>query len=473
MVKGPAGTQAMPSGTAGGSGAADAVSAGGGGGAGGGGTGAAVSAGTTVAGTALAALGSAAGASRAGSRAEQAATSAAATQAVIRGRTMAASYEAGRQKAKGRPRGPAILLRVAMSTLALLGHGRFGASLAALFQEAGHAVRAFDPDAAVPDALRAGSPADLVHGADFVALAVPVPRVGEALAALRPHLGPAHVVFDVGSVKVGPVAAMAAALGREVPWVGTHPLFGPVSLVRGERPLRAVVCPSPLHPAAAAAVSALFARIGCEVLEQDADAHDRAMAWTHALAFFVAKGMLDAGAPTDVAFAPPSFHAIARTIESVRADAGHLYGALHRENPYAGDARRALLGALTAADQGLRAPEEAGRAEGVGGLGSGSGGGGGMGIPDLGAVSPALSEARELIDEVDRELLDLLARRARLSRRAAAAKADLGAPVRDARREAALLEARRREAALLGLDPEAVGGIFEAVLRFSRGVQGR
>jgi prephenate dehydrogenase len=45
--------------------------------------------------------------------------------------------------------------------------------------------------------------------------------------------------------------------------------------------------------------------------------------------------------------------------------------------------------------------------------------------------------------------------------------------VRDARREAALLEARRREAARLGLDPEAVGGIFEAVLRFSRGVQER
>ena len=49
------------------------------------------------------------------------------------------------------------------------------------------------------------------------------------------------------------------------------------------------------------------------------------MAWTHALAFFVAKGMIDAGAGMEVPFAPPSFQAIARTIEIVRSDAGHLF----------------------------------------------------------------------------------------------------------------------------------------------------
>ena len=265
----------------------------------------------------------------------------------------------------------------------------------------------------------------------------------------------------MGSVKVGPTAMMAAALGRAVPWVGTHPLFGPVSLVRGERPLRVVMCPNPLHPAAVAEVSALFARLGCQVLEQDADAHDRAMAWTHALAFFVAKGMIDAGVPVDLVYAPPSFQAIARTIESVRADAGHLFGALHRENPYAAEARRALLDALGAADRGLGEPTPSAREAAA------------LTIPDLGACSTALSEARELIDEVDRELLALLDRRARLSRRAAQAKAELGAPVRDARREAELLEARRREASLLGLDAGAVGDIFDAVLRFSRKVQER
>lgn len=346
-----------------------------------------------------------------------------------------------------------------MTTIAFLGYGRFGAALAGLFRDAGHLIRAFDPQAGVPVEERASSPEDLVRGASHVVVAVPVPSLGDALAELRPHLAPSQVVLDVGSVKAGPVAVMAATLGRAVPWVGTHPLFGPVSLLRDDRPLRAVVCPNPAHPEAVAEVSALYARIGCQVLEQDADAHDKSMAWTHALAFFLARGLLDAGVPTEAAFAPPSFQAIARTIELVRADAGHLYGVLQRENPYAADARRALREALDAADARLREPEGDARAEAA------------LTVPDLGAASPVLSRTRALIDEVDRELLELLARRARLSRRAAVAKADLGAPVRDARREAELLDARRRGATQLGLDPESVSEIFEAVLRFSRQLQ--
>jgi prephenate dehydrogenase len=346
-----------------------------------------------------------------------------------------------------------------MSTIAIIGYGRFGSALGALLLEAGEHVRAFDPDAPVPEPQRRSSLGAVAAGADFIALAVPVPRMADSVAALRPHLAATQIVFDVGSVKVGPTAVMAAHLGREVPWVATHPLFGPLSLLRGERPLRAVVCPSALHPEAAAGVAALFRRIGCEVIEQDADAHDRAMAWTHALAFFVAKGMLDAGVPTSLVYVPPSFQAIERTIEAVRGDAGHLFTALHRENPYAGDARRALLDALGDADRKLRDPA------------ADAPGSSTLDIPDLGTFSSALGETRELIDDVDRELLSLLGRRALLARRAAAAKAELGLAVRDPRREAALLAARRRDAELLGLDPSAVGAVFEAVLGFSRKVQ--
>src|SRR5262249_1923098 len=161
---------------------------------------------------------------------------------------------------------------------------------------------------------------------------------------------PDQVVFDVGSVKVATAAVMGARLGRDIPWAATHPLFGPVSLARGERPLRVVVCPSPLHPAAAVSVGALFRRVGCQVVEQEIHEHDRAMAWTHALAFFVAKGMLDAGVPTELTFVPPSFQAILYTIAAVRADAGHLFTTLHRDNPYAAEARRALLDALGSVD---------------------------------------------------------------------------------------------------------------------------
>jgi prephenate dehydrogenase len=346
-----------------------------------------------------------------------------------------------------------------MTTVALLGYGRFGAALGALLREADVNVRAFDEGAHVPEEVRAGSVEELARGADVVVVAVPVPAMHGAFEALRPHVGKDQIVVDVGSVKTGPARAMAEVFGDAVPWVATHPLFGPVSLSRGERPLVAIVCPNPMHPEATRAVASLYARIGCLVVEQDVDAHDRAMAWTHALAFFVAKGMLDAGVPVDAPHAPPSFQALARVVEAARADAGHLLTALHRENPHAAEARARLLAALTAADANLSITPAGTTAQPID-------------LPAPEGPSPALQETRTLIDEVDREIVALLSRRARLSMRAAREKARLGQPVRDPAREAQLVAARRRWAEEKNLSPDAVSAIFEAILRWSRRIQG-
>ncbi len=344
--------------------------------------------------------------------------------------------------------------------VAVLGFGRFGKALGSLLAEAQIPYRALDPGAQVPAAVRAGSVTELVSGATFVVLAVPVPRTREALAALRPHLTARHTVLDVGSVKVHPYADLEAVLGDAIPWVATHPLFGPVSLALAERPLRVVVCPSPRHPEAAVRASELYRRIGCEVIEQTPESHDRVMAHTHALTFYVAKGMLDAGAGMDVPFAPPSFQAISRTIETVRSDAGHLFAAIQRENPFAREARQQLLEALVQIDRALEqapgdAAPEASR----------------FAIPDLGTRSPELQETRELIDDLDHELLGLLARRATLARRAGKAKAELGHPIVDTQRETRLLAERRAWAESMQLDPDAIDELFRAILRFSRRAQ--
>jgi prephenate dehydrogenase len=346
-----------------------------------------------------------------------------------------------------------------MRRVGILGHGRFGAALADLIHEAGLEVRALDAHAEVPEGRRAAGVEELVAGADVVIVAVPVGAIPEALVALRPHLRPEQLVLDVGSVKVHPIEAMRATLGDAIPWVGTHPLFGPVSLAHAERPLRVVICPNPQHPGAAARARALYERVGCWTLEQDAASHDKAMAETHALAFFVAKGMLDAGVDPRVPNAPPSFQAMARTIESVRGDAGHLFAAIHAENPYAGDARRRLLDALGALDASIASATPAARDET-------------LAIPEGPArSSPELLEARDLIDELDRELVTMLARRAELSRRARAAKSREGKPVHDPTRETQLIAARRAWAAELSIDEQSVEDVFRAVLRFSRRVQ--
>ncbi|HSP79180.1 MAG TPA: prephenate dehydrogenase/arogenate dehydrogenase family protein [Myxococcaceae bacterium] len=342
--------------------------------------------------------------------------------------------------------------------MALVGYGRFGGALGALLTESGLDYRAFDPYAEVPEPHRATSLRELVAGAGLVVVTVPVPRLRAVLEELRPHLDPEQLVLDVGSVKVKPVEDLAAVLGTEVPWVGTHPLFGPLSLAMAERPLRVVVCPNPLHPGAAERARRFYEGLGCEVIEQTPEGHDRVMAHTHAITFFVAKGMIDAGAGMDMPFAPASFKALARTIAIVRSDAGHLFSAIQRENPFAPEARRRLLEALGEIHRELEAvPALAETPEAAR-----------LTIPALETGGPELRETREHIDQLDRELLGLLARRTQLAQRAARAKAQAGHPVVDPAREEALLAARRAWASEQALDAEGVESVFRAILRFSR-----
>lgn len=343
---------------------------------------------------------------------------------------------------------------------ALLGFGRFGRALSWLLEEAGLAVRALDPGADVPSALRATTIPELVQGADVVIVAVPVPALPGALASLAPHLTPQMLVLDVGSVKTGPEQALADALGDRVPWCATHPLFGPASLARGERSMRVVVCPNTMHPDGAPRARRLYERIGCEVIEQSADDHDQIMARTHVLTFFIAKGLMDAGAGGDVPFAPPSFQALHRALEAVRIDAGHLFYAIQHENPFAATERRRLIDALQNVDDQIseaidRRPEPAP-----------------MAIPDLGQPTRDLSDVRQQIDLLDRELFEVLARRAQLSLRAAQAKAKEGrAAIRDPERERRILEERARWAQEAGLDGQAIKDVFDSIMRFSRSLQ--
>lgn len=230
-------------------------------------------------------------------------------------------------------------------TFAILGYGRFGQAFAGLLQQAGYRVRAFDPQAKVPIDLAAPSAAAAIDGAAWVVLAMPVPHLRTALLALRPQLHAGQTVLDVGSVKMRPCATMDELLGAAIPHAGTHPLFGPLSLARGE-PLRTVVCPAADHPQAAARAGALFRALGCEVIEQDPESHDRAMAMTHALAFFIAKGLVDLGVDDGMPVAPPSFQGMKHMLAAVRGDAGHLFAAIQRENPFAAEARAQLLAEL-------------------------------------------------------------------------------------------------------------------------------
>lgn len=236
--------------------------------------------------------------------------------------------------------------RPAPRRFAILGYGRFGRAFAELVVQAGHVARVHDPHAAVEAEYAAATAAEAIDQAEWVVLAMPVPHMRDALLALRPHLHPGHTVIDVGSVKMHPCALLDEVLGAQIPHAGTHPLFGPLSLARGERPLRTVLCASPRHPGAATRTADMLAGLGCEVIAQDPSTHDQAMASTHALVFFIAKGLVDMGVDDDLTVAPPSFQGLKHMLAAVRGDAGHLFAAIQQENPFAAEARTRLIASL-------------------------------------------------------------------------------------------------------------------------------
>jgi len=347
-----------------------------------------------------------------------------------------------------------------ITKVAMLGFGRFGCAFAARLAASGVGLSAYDPVADIPEDWRATSPQDAAADADLIVLAMPVSEFRRSLEELRPLLRPQQIVMDVGSVKLGPEADLREVLGSERPWVASHPLFGPVSIAKGERRLEVVLCPNPLHPQAVSEVARFLQAQGFRILHYGAEEHDREMAANHALTFFLAKGLLDAGLHLDSPIAPPSAAGIRNSLASVQADAGQLYATLQRANPFAAEVRQKFLEALAAADAALRSPAAAGataHAEPAS-----------LRIAESAQTPPQLQQARELIDDLDRELLQLLARRAELSMRAAHAKVDVGRGVRDDARERSVLEQRRQMASDFQLDREAVAEVFQAIMAFSR-----
>ncbi|NJD18999.1 MAG: prephenate dehydrogenase/arogenate dehydrogenase family protein, partial [Gemmatimonadetes bacterium] len=124
---------------------------------------------------------------------------------------------------------------MAEETVAILGLGLMGGSLARDLAGLGHRVLGWDRD---PGSVRAalaqgcihrgrGSRPDDFQGieeADVVVLALPVAASRETLPALAPRLR-ASLVTDVGSTKRHIVAA-AQSLGLGDQFVGAHPLAG-------------------------------------------------------------------------------------------------------------------------------------------------------------------------------------------------------------------------------------------------------
>ncbi len=171
--------------------------------------------------------------------------------------------------------------------------------------------------------------------AKIVILAVPVQQIGMVARKIAPMIGKGTTVIDVASVKLGPAREMAEALPDHVRIIGTHPLFGPQSIMTGAKGLKVAVCP--VQNFGPRRITRLI-RFLREKLELDAflttpDAHDRDMAIVQGLTHLVAK-VLAQMEPLPDRQTTLSFDYLVQSLDLVRGDSDELFRAIERENPY-------------------------------------------------------------------------------------------------------------------------------------------
>jgi prephenate dehydrogenase len=184
-----------------------------------------------------------------------------------------------------------------MSTVAVLGLGLIGGSLARDLHEAGLEVVGYDRNNEVLQAAQASGVLSDVLGANLeglermetVVLAVPVGVAPQLLENALPRLQDARLITDVGSTKAA-ICQRAQDLGLGSRFVGAHPFAGDhrsgweASRSGLFRDARVFLCPLPDSTAdAVERARRLWQQIGAQTEVTTAEEHDTRLAWTSQL----------------------------------------------------------------------------------------------------------------------------------------------------------------------------------------------
>ncbi len=179
--------------------------------------------------------------------------------------------------------------------LAVVGVGLIGGSVTAALRQAGQVGRVLGVGRNAQSLARAVelglideavTAEEAAARADMVLLATPVGGLKDVLAQMLPHLSDGVVLTDAGSTKAEVVQAARAALGDRIgQFVPGHPIAGaertgPEAADAGlYRKRMVILTPLPENSAASRdLVRRAWQACGADVIDMDADAHDRVLA---------------------------------------------------------------------------------------------------------------------------------------------------------------------------------------------------
>jgi prephenate dehydrogenase len=248
-----------------------------------------------------------------------------------------------------------------ISTLAIVGVGLIGGSIALAARRHGVAARILGTDrdaSALEQALREGMldeafshPSQTVIDADLVVFCTPVDTIAAQVVEAAAHCRPGTLLTDAGSTKAAIVRDTAGRLPAGVEFVGSHPLAGSekhgpahasAKLLEGRL---VIVTPSAeTSDNALSRIRAFWTALGARVQTMDADEHDRALALTSHLPHLLSSAL--------AGILPPELHDLTATgfrdVTRLASGPPALWNAIFRAN------QTHVLSALDRFDEQLR-----------------------------------------------------------------------------------------------------------------------
>jgi prephenate dehydrogenase len=195
--------------------------------------------------------------------------------------------------------------RLQDSTIAVIGLGLMGGSLALALRGKCAALFGIDSDRATLDFATAkqivdqadADPANLIRRADLVILATPVPVIIDFIQKLPLLAQTPCIVLDLGSTKKDIVRAMSS-LPENFDPIGGHPICGKekLGLEHAEASLYqgapfVVTALERSTQRARSAIRQIVAAVGANAIEMNAEDHDRILASTSHLPFLLSSAL--------------------------------------------------------------------------------------------------------------------------------------------------------------------------------------
>jgi prephenate dehydrogenase len=192
------------------------------------------------------------------------------------------------------------------STVAIIGLGLMGGSLALALRDHCRAIYGIDSNPATLDFALArhivdraeADPSKLIPLSDLIILATPVPTIIEMLRIMPSLMPNPSIVFDLGSTKVLILKAMSNLPDRFDP-IGGHPICGKekLSLENAEESLyrSAPFVITPLKRTTSRAYQAaeqIIHAIGARAIQMEATEHDRIIASTSHLPYLISSALV-------------------------------------------------------------------------------------------------------------------------------------------------------------------------------------